>query len=1008
MGRSERLVGRAHVRDVVDVALHEARSGAGQLVLISGEAGIGKSAVLSWLVERATPSCRVLRGFCWDGNGVPPYWPWTQVLRATDLTPAALEEAGWLVGAGEPAGPGDALAAADARFRLFDAVARSLVAVADLADGPLVVVLDDLHWADEPSLTLLSFVTRFVATSPVLLVGAYRDDEASPSLLQLATEARHIPLPGLSSTEVDTMVEAIAGERPPPSLATRIRQRSGGNPLFVGELTRLLQAEGTSRAPSHLPAGVIETVRRRLARLSTDCVRLLDWAAVAGRDIDTSLLARSGAVDDEATALDTLRPARQAGLITGTDTLHFTHDLYRDAIIEGQAAATNTSINLALGRALQTQAHPGGASRVAAHLLAAGSEARHDAVEQCLRAAREATARLGHDDACTHYGRALALLDDGDPARGGLLLELAAAHERTGMTDPARRRYREAADLSRSSDNAVTLAQAALGMQSLGHRTGAQNAEIVHLLHDATRRLELTGGPPVLRSRVLAATTRAMRHSSYTEPDSDLAQPAHRAVELAAGAGDPAALAAAQLAVHDAIWAPGTAASRLTVTTDMLAAARAAGDADLIAQAHLLRATALLELGDPDGRGELLTYITLAGDLGHARGRWGALTRQATFAQLAGRAEEAARLGEQALDLGRAIGEPDALGCFCTHRWSLVALGVPEPEPGTGLDIADPLWPIFPLLSAWPPAARGDSGAARTLLGDFSVLDVTTSTGLEALAVAAVVFAAAGTSEQRRWTYEQLRPHAGTHVIVGGCAAYHAAVDHHLGMLAAACGDDAAAEAHLRSALAMHQRLGAAGWTRLSEQALADLRARTATVNEFRDAEGRWLITYAGRHIQLRDAKGLHDLWVILGQKGAPVHVLTLLDPGTALGLAGLGADPMLDARATAEYRRHLDLLARQIDDADGLGRTERADQLRTERDILVHELAAAAGLGGRSRPLGDQVERARKTISARVRDSLNKIEALHPLLARHLREAVHMGTTCSYAPREPTAWRLR
>ena len=210
-------------------------------------------------------------------------------------------------------------------------------------------------------------------------------------------------------------------------------------------------------------------------------------------------------------------------------------------------------------------------------------------------------------------------------------------------------------------------------------------------------------------------------------------EPARRAVDLAVAAGDDTALAAAELAVHDAMWAPGTAAARLPVIEGMLDAARAAADPDLTAQAHLLRATALLELGDPAGRDELLTYITLAGTLGHARGRWGALTRQATYAQLTGRAEEAARLGEQALELGQAIGEPDARGCFCTHRWSLVALGVPNPDAVDGPSMADPLWTMLPLLAAWPPAARGDLATARAHLGDFSVLDVTASTGLEAL-----------------------------------------------------------------------------------------------------------------------------------------------------------------------------------------------------------------------------------------------------------------------------------
>src|SRR6266566_5888531 len=158
---------------------------------------------------------------------------------------------------------------------------------------------------------------------------------------------------------------------------------------------------------------------------------------------------------------------------------------------------------------------------------------------------------------------------------------------------------------------------------------------------------------------------------------------------------------------------------------------------------------ALLERGDPAGRDELLVYITLAGNLGHARGRWGALTRQATFAQLAGRAEESARLGEQALELGLAIGEPDAIGCFFTSRSALGAFGVDAPS--IEMDAADPLWPMFPVLRAWPFAARGEAAAAASVLGDFSVLDIATWTGLEALAATAVVFAVTGSDAQPRW-----------------------------------------------------------------------------------------------------------------------------------------------------------------------------------------------------------------------------------------------------------------
>jgi predicted ATPase len=1033
MAATERLVGRRDVQRSLAQAWDQARAGAGLLVLVTGEAGIGKSAVLAWLAEQAVVQGRVLRGFCWEGGGVPPYWPWTQVLRATGLSTAELGEAAWLLGA-QPsdvdttadtrlasfaavtdarlasfAAVTDARLAsfaevADARFRLFDAVARAL---ADLA-GPVLVVIDDLHWADEPSLALLSFAARVLASSPVLLLGAYRDAEAGPALHRLAGAAQHLPLAGLSLAEVAAMVAQMPGQAPPPEVTGRVWRRSGGNPFFVRELTRLVQAHGPDQAPARLPAGVVDVVRQRLARLPTDCVRLLDWAAVAGRDIDLNLLIHSGAIENEAAALDLIALARQAGVVT--DDLSFTHDIYREAIVDVQSAATNATINLALGRALQARERPGDAARIAAHLLRAGPPARRAAVDYCIRAAREATARLGHDDACGHYLRALSLVDD-EALRASVLLELAAAHDRTGMSHLARERYREAARLTRARGDAVALAHAALGLHSLGQRSGATDAEVRDLLRQAALDLAGAGTQLALQSRVQAALARVARHGAGARAGNEMVQTARRAVRLADDAGDPRTLAEAKLALHDVLWSPGTAAQRLPVVGEMLGAAHAAGDADLVAQAHLLRATALIELGDPAGRDELLSYITLAGELGHARGRWGALTRQATYAQIAGRAQDAARFGEEALEIGMAIGEPDAFGCYCTSRWSLVALGVPAPDVTLG--DADPLWPMLPVMRAWPLAVRGEIEAAREALGDFSVLEIATSSGydLEARAVAAVVFAAVGSPEQRRWVYDELRPYAGTHVVIGGCASYHAAVDHHLGALAAALGEREVARGHLRDALAMHERLGAAGWARLTAQALAELDPRVTArdrnePNEFRRVDGRWLITYAGQHVQLPDAKGLHDLWLILGAKGTPVHVRRLLDPEAAPVLAA-GADPVLDDRARTEYRARLARLAHRIEEADDLGHSERAEALRAEREALVHELAAAAGFGRRARRLGDPAERARKTVSARLRDSLAKIERVHPLLGAHLRSAVRMGTACSYAPAEPIPWRL-
>ena len=1005
MSRADRLIGRESALAAASSVLDDAGRGAGQFLMISGEAGIGKTAMLAALVSRAGPAPLVLRGFCWEGDGAPPYWPWSQVLQASGLPMADLGEAGWLLQpASGPAEPMSASAAGDAQFRLFEAVARCL---GRLATGrPVLVVVDDLHWADEPSLRLLGFLARALAAESVALLGAYRDTEASPELHKLAGQAQQLALAGLTQDDVGTLARELAGATLPAQVTAQLWQRSGGNPFFVRELTRLLLAQGSWHQPAQIPASVAETLRRRLARLSTECVRLLEWAAIAGRDIDAGLLAHGAAAGEEPAVLRLLDEARQAGVIAGTSPPRFTHDLYRETILDGLGTAARAAINLSAGRELQARSGP--AARVAAHLLAAGPRARQDALKYSLLAAREATARLGHEDACAYYLRALDIISEHGTSGAGagerieILLELAASQERTGRSDLAAQRFGQAADASRAAGEAVGLARAALGIQTLGYRSGAQNAALLDLLGEASRRLEEAGGPLAMRSRVLAALARTLRHGTDRRPGAEVTQVAQQAAQLAAAANDPSALATAKLAVHDAMWVPGTAAARLPVIAEMLDAAQASGDDDLVAQARLLRAAALLELGDPAGRDELLTYVTLAGNLGHARGRWGALTRQATFAQLAGRAEESARLGEQALELGLAIGEPDAAGCFFTSRWALVALGVRE--PATGMDTSDPLWPMFPVLKAWPYAARGEAAAAAAALGDFSVLDVTMWTGLESLAAAAVVFAVAGSDAQRSWVYERLRPYAGTHVVVGGCASYHAAVDHHLGALAASLGDTAAAEAHFRAALAMHERLGAAGWARLSEQALAGPLPAPASraANEVRLVNGVRLLCYEGKQVQLPDSKGLGDIAALIGAHGADVHVLTLVGHR----LARMGADPVLDEPAKAAYKARLAGLAREIEDAEDAGSLGRAEALRSERDALIRELAAAAGLGRRDRRLGDEAERARKTVSARVRDALAKIGQVHPELADHLRSSLRMGTLCSYSPAGPVTWK--
>ncbi len=661
----------------------------------------------------------------------------------------------------------------------------------------------------------------------MLLLGAYRDLEASAQLLDLATAAQQLPLTGLVQGDVEAMVAAIAGPDVAAKVSIPMWRRSGGNPFFVRELTRLLLAQGRWQDQTHIPANVAETLRRRLARLSTECVRLLDWAAVAGRDIDLGLLTQSGAVSSESDAVNVLEEARRAGVVeVGDDGTRFTHDLYRETVLDGLSPSTRAEINLAVGRALQ--ARSAGAARVAAHLLAAGAEAQLDAIDYSILAAREATARLGHDDACVQYLRALHLLDELEPGahvdqRLALLLELAAALERSGQSEQAGQRYREIADIARARGDAATLARAALGIHALGHRSGGESAEVVGLLQAAARLLEECDGSLTLQSQVAAALAREMRHGTIGAPDPETIRTAIRAVDLAAAAGDTHAVAVAKLALQDSMWRPGTAVERLPVIGEMLAAALSCGDADLVAEAHLLRAAALIELGDPAGRGS-----------------WPATSPSPRGSGMREDAGAPSPDGPPSLSWSVA---PTRRHDSANRHYSSGARSVSRTPWRASARLAGHWspWAYPNRSSSWSPSIRSgrcfrSSRPGRTRpgvtfsprglpSGDFSVLDIAEATGTEGLAAAAVVFAVAGTTAQRSWTYERLRPLAGTHVLVAGCASYHAAVDHHLGALAASLGDTSGAAAHFRAAMSLHERLGAAGWLRLSEQALAALPA---------------------------------------------------------------------------------------------------------------------------------------------------------------------------------------
>ena len=874
---------------------------------------------------------------------------------------------------------------------MFDAVARVLAALSTRT--AVVVALDDLQWADDRSLGLLSFLRAQLAAERVLLLGAYRDTEIV-ALPGLGT-APLLRLDGLGVEAVAALLRRAGGPQAPVERAEEIRRRCGGNPFFMREMCRLGAGDG-------IPDGVRDVLRQRLGQLSEACTAMLTTVSVAGRGVELEVLARASgcAVDEISGQIDEAVTARV--LVVDGPWLAFVHDLYREVLLADCPSTRLAGLHTAVGSALRESSPQlltgDRLSRLAAHFVAAGrAELADEAVRYSELAAREATARLGHEDACRHYEEALQVIASFHPLgatarRANLFVELGAARARIGRTDGARSAFDEAVRLGRAEGEWEVVTRAAQGLYGLGGLDPAEYVTTIALLEEAVDALAAwAGGNRALRSSALATLARARRHADPRRVDPQAVAAATRAVELAA---DPQSRAEALFALHDVQWVPGRASERIPVLDDMLDAATRAGDRELVAVAHQLRATALIELGHPDGRLELERYVHLSAALGHVRGRFGALTRRATLAEITGRVEEATELSAEALALGLAIGEPDAPGCFGTLRASLMSIGGPELQLDTTLGEDHPLWPIFPLLRALAPAVNGRDGEAAALLGDFAVQDVLQKYDLEVVAGAGTVFAAVGTDAQRAWVYDLLSSFAGAHVVVGGCAAYNGPVDHLLGVLAGALGRRSAAVAHLTAAVAQCDRLAAAAWSRRSSEALARLRAGSAEPVVERDG-GTWRLAYRGRVEHLPDVKGLRDLSVLIAAPGQDVHVFTLL----GRDVPATGSDPVLDDKAKARYRSRLGELDGEIDEAVRFHDTHRAERLHAEREALVAELTTAAGLGGRDRRLGDETERARKTVGARIRDALRRVDSLDPELAAHLRSTVSIGTVCRYAP---------
>lgn len=985
------LIGRDRPAATLRTALERTVASHGGLVLVTGEAGIGKTALVTGVAADYREDALVAFATSWESEAVPEYWLWTQVLRSLR---GRLGEDAWR--AMPTAGPaiaallGEADGAMPAQFELFDAVTQVLVAASHRR--PLVVVLDDLHFADDGSVELLKFASQHTWFERILFVPAYRDSEIDSGhrlrarMLPLVAKATVITLDGLDETGVAELVRTTVGSVPDAEVVAEITRRTGGNPFFV-EQTAQLWASG--QRVDATTASMRDALERRIDQLPEPLLRMLTLASVGGREFHPAIMSQAAGIDTGRIEA-ALEAACQARLIRRERSRYvFVHDLVRETLYrsmsEGEAAHHHGCVVRALVADESLQKFMLN-TEIAHHAWLAGDDLDPEiAVDFLARAGAEANGCFSAGGAEKHFRRALERSTPEMTRRRVLLrLDLAGAVNWLRREDEARVLYERALVDAEESGDPMLLTRAVMEVP--------QEERVDELVRLKTVAYEGLAGRPPAAGTGHEELTRGLLY---------------RYMLAARDGGSDEDLAFGLWATHSVSWGPGTAAGRRAVIAELSEVARRTGDTELRLYAESLGWVVLLEQGDPAYRAQIARFCALAEHAEPDHWQIAAAVDRAIADMIQGRFEDAEARLEASLEL--TSDDPMRAHMLRHMRWELrMARG---DVPDAPLEEWGPAFGVWhtDLLTALTALQRGDLDRARDLharLGDgHDLYGAWESLRLRFEVELAV---ADGDTEAIARLRERLGPHEGEWLIAAWGTSVNGPVGYWLGVLAAAAGDTVQAAAHFESTIEQAERLEAAPW---AERARKDAAALTvlapgspiaASGDVFRRDGATWTLRYGDRTVHLPHTKGLADLHRLLQCPHTEVPAVGLLDPEAGAELAaaaGLGGDDLVDAEARARYRDHLQTLDERIDTAVALGDDARATVLDAERQALIDQLKAATGLGGRSRRLGDNAERARKSVTNRIRNALKKIEGSHPPLAEHLRSAVTTGSSCAYRP---------
>ncbi len=843
-----RYVGRAQIRSRLAASLDAALSGRGRILLLTGEAGIGKTRTAELLTERA-------RGFgalvvaTGAEPGDSPHRPWARALRSLAAAdPEAFDSlradqradlARVFAEPGAESSLRDHDAGSTLRARFFESAEAFVSRVA--AKRPLALILEDLHIADSESLWLLDFVAPALVSLPIVIVATCRDQEGRDSVLHSRALDRLLrsialerwPLSGLTREEIGEFVRLAEVDEPDPQLIATLAEQTAGNPLLLAESLRSLDNRGLLTATrgktewaALLPIGIRHLVAPKLKVLSRSALDFLGCAATRGLESEWALLVRC--CDDEGDVEDSRRACEAADLLlpnANGSRLRFPHVLVREAVLselvpEGDArrvmhariaaALDEDGDGDAAGEALAARAHH--------TCMAVPRVEPHIAAKLAMAAAQQASRQLGFERAADWYQRALDALqfdpDDDIEMRARILLGLGAAQIQAFGLDSSRVSYSQAADHARAIDRPDLFAQAALGFAHRPSSSGSGDAEVIALLEEALPHA--TRIDAALAVRVRSRLAAELRYSAQERSSAMIEE----AILDARRIGDPALLA--QTLDDCSFVRPSSLDPEgwLALNSEIVRAARAARDLELELMGHKGRVTGFLELGDVNAMDrELHALERTAGELRTPYARWLGAAMHATRALMDGDFASAERHILASAEPAERADSPDvAVEMLAQAAYLRLEQGrAAEIEEAARSQVRR-----FPDMPAWRATlARLLISSGRREDAHHELAELTASgfdrvprdRGLmPTLALASEVARELGDTKAAGLLYDALRPYARLSVVAGSGLLYYGPVAHHLGQLAAVRADWDTALTHFAAADAAEERAGARLW----------------------------------------------------------------------------------------------------------------------------------------------------------------------------------------------------